>query len=88
MLFNPNKEFIVGFVLKELGKDIPTLASKQFKMADKVPASKLDEFAKNVGMIFQQEQTSVGNMPIVKISILDLKERVHLTALEFLRGVE
>lgn len=88
MQFNPDKEFVIGYVLQELAKDVETTVSKLYKIGDKVQASELDELAKNMGMVFEWKVVPISNSNMIKISIIDVKEKIHLTALEYLVGEE
>lgn len=88
MSFDKNKEYLVSFILKDIGRDIQTKASKTYKIGDRVTAEELNKFAQDNEMIFELVDAPIVFTTIKKISIKDYKERPHITALEYIREMQ
>jgi len=75
-----NKQFVVSFVLQELGKDIQTEASRKFVVGQRVTTEQLENFSADYGLV-----TEIGTAQGLNKQRITLKNhlgRVHLMGLE------
>ena len=79
--YKENQSYLVEYRLENLGRDITAPGYKRFTSMQKVTAKELFEFAKELALTFQLEETTVG-IGLSRIHIFDDKNRTHILALE------
>jgi hypothetical protein len=84
MEYQPDKQFLVQYILKELGRDIYTTVSKTYNKFEKVTATNLFNFAREQSLVFQLEESTIKlrDCTLQRIHLYDDKKRTHLLALE------
>ena len=77
---NNNKQFVISFVLQELGKDIQTEVSRKYKVSQRVTAEQIERFSADYGFI-----TEIGiaqGLGKERITLKNHLGQVHLMGLE------
>lgn len=82
MIFDPNKTFLISYILENLHRDIQTLAYQKYKRGDKILGNNLLSFCRENALVLEVGISKATDL--MKIKIKDAKERVHIEALEII----